>query len=117
MNETLIDKSAIGFSLACILHCVALPAIAISTPFLIGFAEAEWVHWLLTLLAVAATSTIILVSHDARTGAFLAPATGGLVLLGSALFLEPYGVDETLPVVTGGLLLAGAHTLRLLRHR
>lgn len=107
------DRAAVTFSLACVAHCVALPVIAIALPFIAALAEAEWVHWLLTALAVFASSSVIMSSPSARTGSFLVPAICGLVLVTGALFAERLGVEETIPTVIGGVLLAVAHIRRL----
>ena len=117
MNVATYDKSAVGFSLACIAHCVALPALAIAAPMVAIVAEAEWIHWLFTALAICSTGLVIAKAHDARNPLFLAPALIGLAILGSALFVEHVGVDETWPTLIGGAILASAHILRLLKHR
>ncbi|EAQ29890.1 putative membrane protein [Erythrobacter sp. NAP1] len=110
------DRAAAALSLACIVHCVALPIVAITLPFLAGFAETEWVHWLLTGLAIAASATVIGKAPSARTLIFLIPVLSGMGLIGAALFAEPFGVDETIPTLAGGLLMASAHIWRLRQH-
>ena len=110
------DRMAVGLSMACIAHCAALPVLAISLPFLAVIAEAEWVHWLLIIMAVLASTRVIATSSTSRRPVFLIPAILGLVLISSALFAENLGVDETLPTVIGGTLLAGAHIYRLFKH-
>jgi len=44
---------------------------------------------------------------------FAAPAGLGMTLVVGALFGEHWGVDETVPTVIGGVLLAAAHIRRL----
>ena len=39
------DYIAIGLSLACLAHCLALPLAAAFLPLLSTQAEAAWVHW------------------------------------------------------------------------
>lgn len=111
------DRVAAFFGLACIAHCVALPMLAISLPFLAVFAGADWLHWLFTGLAVAASGSVIATVADARRPAFLVPAGIGLVFIIFGVFAEHFGMDETPPTVFGGVLLASAHTYRLFRHR
>lgn len=108
-----IDQAAIGFSLICVVHCAVLPLAAISLPFLGLIADAEWVHWLFTSLAIGAAIATVSIGHNARTASFLAPAMAGAALLLIALAAEPLGIDETLPTVSGAMLLAGAHVYRL----
>lgn len=110
------DRTAVALSMACIAHCVALPVLAISMPFLAAFAESEWVHWLLTALAVSASTMVITSSHSSRTPTFLIPAILGLALITSGLFAESFGIGETLPTAIGGGLLASAHIYRLFKH-
>lgn len=110
------DRAAVALSLSCVAHCGALPVIAVSLPFVAAAAEAEWVHWVLTVLAIGTSGTVIAAAHDGRSPAFMVPALLGIGLIFSALFAENIGVDETLPTVIGGVLLAAAHIYRLIKH-
>lgn len=111
-----IDQAAIGFSLICVVHCAILPLAAISMPFLGLLADADWVHWLFTALAIAAAVMTFSVAHSARQPSFVLPASTGVALLLLALIAEPLGLDERLPTVSGAMLLAGAHLFRLFRN-
>lgn len=111
------DRAAAAFSLSCVAHCLALPALAIALPIFAATAEAEWIHWLLTLLAVVASGTVVVKAHDGRQPSFLIPAAIGITLISGALFAENFGIDETPPTVIGGILLAAAHTYRIIKHR
>lgn len=108
-----VDRAAIGFSAACLVHCLALPVIAVSFPFFGIWSEAEWVHWLFVVLAIAASSAVMAISPSALRASFLAPAILGIVALGGSLIAEPLGFDETPLTVLGGLLLSAAHGIRL----
>lgn len=111
-----IDQAAIGFSLICVVHCAVLPLAAITMPFLGLLADAEWVHWLFTSLAIAAAIMTFSIAHNARQASFVVPASTGISLLVLSLVAEPLGFDETLPTVSGAMLLAGAHLFRLFRN-
>ena len=112
------DRIATALSLVCVGHCIAVPVIAVSLPLAASMAEAEWVHWLLIPLSVLASGTVIVQAHDARRLGFLLPALTGMALLVFALFAESYGMGETAPVVTGGIVIAAAHLWRLINmHR
>ncbi|KWV92042.1 MerC domain-containing protein [Erythrobacter sp. YT30] len=111
-----IDRAAIGFSLICVVHCAILPLAAISLPVFGVVAEAEWVHWLFTSLAIVAAIMTFSLAHSARQPSFVLPAFTGITLLFLALFAEPLGFDETLPTISGAMLLAGAHLFRLFRN-
>jgi len=108
------DRAAVALSLLCIAHCMVLPVAAIALPFLAAAAEAEWVHWVFAVLAVLASGSIVLFGHGSRTAAFLVPASSGIGLVVFGLFAEQFGIDEAIPTVIGGVLLAGAHGRRLL---
>jgi len=116
-RTAMVDRAAVGFSFACVLHCLALPVIAISLPVIVMFAEAEWLHWLFAALSITASGTVMLFAKNARHPRFLVPALLGITFLGGALLAEPFGVEETLPTVLGSLLLASAHIYRLIKHK
>ena len=109
----LTDRAAVAFSVICILHCLALPALAVALPFFAAAAEAEWVHWVMAVLAVVASGTVAFSVQGARTPAFLMPAGIGIALLIAGLFAENLGVEEAVPTVIGGVLIAFAHLRRL----
>ncbi|MEM6909188.1 MAG: MerC domain-containing protein [Pseudomonadota bacterium] len=109
------DRAAVWLSIACIAHCLALPLLAVFLPVLGVVAEAEAVHWALGLLAIAISLSVPLRHANARAPGFLIPAGLGVLLIGGALFAEQFGIDETVPTVIGGCLLAGAHLTRLLQ--
>jgi len=114
MKSTLIyDRAATVLSLSCVAHCVALPVLAVSLPFLAVAAEAEWVHWVMTVLAICVSAIVIVNARASLSPAFLVPALIGIGLIASALFADEFGVDETLPTVIGGILLAAAHIYRI----
>ena len=110
------DSAAAGFSIACILHCLALPLMATVLPIAGILAEAEWVHWVFAALAILASGQVIMVSDTARRASFMVPALLGIILLVAALYAGSVGFEETLPTVTGGLFLATAHLGRLIKH-
>ncbi|WP_209348308.1 MerC domain-containing protein [Pontixanthobacter sp. CEM42] len=108
------DRAAVALSVACVAHCMVLPVIAISMPFLAASVEAEWVHWTLAAFATFASTSVIMHRSTTREPSFLVPAVTGMILIIAALFGESFGIDETLPTVFGGILLATAHIRRLI---
>jgi hypothetical protein len=112
-NTRATDRAAVALSLLCIIHCVALPLVAVALPFLSVAAEAEWVHWVFASLAVLASGSVVALSSSARTPSFLLPAGSGAALVVFGLFAEGLGIEEAIPTVIGGLLLAFAHLRRL----
>lgn len=107
------DGAAIALSTACLVHCVALPVLAISSPFFAAAAEAEWVHWIMAVLAILASTSVVVSSPSSRVPEFLVPAGLGGLLITAALFAERLGIGETVPTVAGGILIASAHLFRI----
>lgn len=107
------DRAAVALSLLCIVHCVALPVLALGLPVLAVVGEMEWVHWIFAVLAVLASGTVVATSPAARTPSFLILAGLGASLVVFGLFAEGFGIEEAIPTVIGGVLLAFAHWRRL----
>ena len=112
------DMAAIGLSIACLAHCLALPVAAAFLPVLGVGSEAAWAHW--AFVAVAAPLSIWTLAWPPR-GA-LRPLPMTLAALGlTALVLGaaewPRHDWETLITVGGALLLSAAHGINLRRRR
>lgn len=106
-----LDLSAVGLSVLCLVHCLALPGLALLLPVLGVWAQAEWVHLAFILVAapVAVLAFIDLRTWRPRSGPMIAVAGAGLTLmLVGALAFPGAGYERPLTVL-GGLLLAGAH--------
>jgi len=58
-SNPFIDRAAIFFSVSCVIHCLLVPILGLALPLMAIFAEAEIVHWSLTITAVAASVTVI----------------------------------------------------------
>lgn len=111
-----IDRAAATLSLVCIVHCVALPMMAMTLPFIAALAEAEWVHFVLVLLAILTSSAVVVTAHDDRTPVVLIPMALGMGFIASALFADQFGGNETVLTVIGGVLLAMVHIRRLYKY-
>lgn len=107
------DGAAIALSVACVVHCAVLPVVAISSSIFASFAQAEWLHWIMALLAVFASASVVISSPSSRVSIFMFPSGLGGLLITGALFAEHFGFKETLPTVVGGLLMASAHIYRI----
>ncbi|MBX9617195.1 MAG: MerC domain-containing protein [Caulobacteraceae bacterium] len=112
-----LDGVAITLSGLCLVHCLALPVLAITLPFLGVFAEAEWVHWLFVALAVPASALALLASGGQRSWPLVLGATLGLGLLAAGAAGWPDHDLETVLTVSGGLVLATVHALNWRRAR
>ena len=105
------DGLAVGLSLLCLVHCLALPLIAAAIPALANVLELpESAHLVLLLLAVP-VSAFALVRGYRHHGAMLPALFGGvgLALLAAGVFAASTEAMETGLTVAGGLLLAAAH--------
>ncbi|MEM8683845.1 MAG: MerC domain-containing protein [Pseudomonadota bacterium] len=104
------DLLAAALSIACIIHCLALPLAVSLLALSVPFAENEMVHRALVALAAPATLWVIHKSLS-RPGQrlFIAAAVSGLVLLIAGSFLPPFERFEEPLTVTGAFILASAH--------
>jgi hypothetical protein len=112
-----LDLSAVGLSILCLIHCLALPALSLLLPVLGIFARAEWIHVAFVLVAapVAILAFIDLKAREPRSWRLLSVAVGGLgLMLAGATELPSPNYERSL-TVAGGLLLAGAHIVNLRR--
>lgn len=112
-----LDLSAVGLSILCLIHCLALPALSLLLPVLGGLARAEWIHVAFVLVAapVAVLAFVDLKTRRPRSWPLLLVAVGGLMLmLAGAAELPSPSYERPLTVV-GGLLLAIAHIGNLQR--
>jgi hypothetical protein len=103
-----LDRLAVGLSGACVFHCLALPALAAALPVLGVWAQAEWVH--VTLLLVAAPlSAAALLSTGGRGRGVLTLAGAGLALMALGALAPASAAVEIVLTVAGSLMLAAAH--------
>ena len=112
-----LDRSALIMSIACLVHCLALPILAIASPFFALAAEAEWLHWTFAAIAIIASTGVIAFSAKSLTSAFVAQAIIGNLIIVAGIFGEAIGIGETVPTAIGGAILAYAHGVRLLQHK
>ena len=106
-----LDASAVGLSALCLVHCLALPALALMLPVLGLWARAEWVHVVFVLIAapIAAASFVQLPTLRVRSWRLLGLAGLGLGLMCAGALELPVAALERPLTLLGGLLLAGAH--------
>lgn len=111
--QTWGDVAAIGLSVLCMVHCLALPLLAASLPFLGLFADAPWAHWAFAGITapIAAWCLSRPFSDGNRNWALLSLGGSGALLLFMAAAEWPAHEWETPVTVVGGLMLATAHGL------
>ena len=116
-----IDRAGIALSSVCLMHCVALPLLAIALPVLGTFAEAEAVH---RVFAVGAALAAALAfgppipsgsAHTRTSGPLRALAALGVASLLLGAFMEALHDYEVLLTVSGAVMLTVAHLRRLRR--
>ena len=110
-----LDKTAIGLSSLCLVHCLLLPvSLAILPSIAILSTLSDEVFHLLLIALVLPTSMVALLLGCKRhkSSAVIALGIGGLMTLG---FTAVFGHDvlgeqmEKVATVIGALLVAGAH--------
>lgn len=113
LTNRVLDASAITLSGLCLVHCLALPALAVALPLAGLWAEQEWVHQVFALSALPITVfAMTRPFHEGARTSFILLAGSGLALLIGAAFIEGLHDLETPLTVVGALLLATAHIRR-----
>jgi hypothetical protein len=105
------DGLAVGASVLCLIHCLALPILIAALPALAARLDlGEGFH--LGVLAFALPVSAVALGEGWRRHRGLTPlfvGAAGLVLLAAGLAFEEWVAVETGVTVAGSLLLAGAH--------
>lgn len=108
-----VDYSAMGVSSLCILHCLAAPALAGVLPLAGAWANAEWAHKALVVMAVPISVYAAFVrGMYFRDRIFVFFVTLGLALLTAAAFVEKFHDIEKQLTAAGAFILAGSHLWR-----
>ncbi len=105
-----------GISIACMLHCLALPVAAALLPFgaLGSLAENHW-HWLFVVLAAPVSILAAYRAHQAGAPQGFTVAVGvGLGLLLCGVLVHGHLLQVAL-TLAGALTLAAAHLYNLRR--
>lgn len=112
-HQRLVDGAAIAASLACLIHCLALPVLFVLVPTtaaFVGLPESfhVWALAFALLTSGIAMSTGFARHRSARPGLF---AMLGLVLIAVGVFLASNAMIETIATVAGAFSLAIGHVL------
>lgn len=104
------DATGIAGSLACLAHCLLLPAAAAALPWLGAF-SGEWLHQVLAV-GLVLPALLAFVPGFRRHGTWLPGflVLAGLAALNIGAFAAPLGWEAAL-TVAGGLSLIAAHGL------
>ncbi len=112
-----LDIASMSLSGLCVVHCLALPVLAVLLPFLSVFTNNEWVHPLLVVIAAPLSLLAVASSNAWRKWQVSLPIAGGLILLAIAAFAPVGELADTMLSVTGALMIAAAHLMNYLGHR
>jgi hypothetical protein len=106
----MLDGFAVAASIACMVHCLALPLALALLPVLADTLFAGETFHVAVLLVAVPTSALALWGATRRPGGMPCMAAGaaGLALMALGLLMPTEGA-ETAATVAGSLLLAGAH--------
>lgn len=119
---TLVDRVGATASLLCAVHCALLPFVLALLPLIgLEFLAGHTFERIFVACAAALAGASLIVAyrrHRRPQALFLMVPGIALLLFGIAINLDVHVLLHTASVVTGGLLLAGAHVTNLvLAHR
>ena len=106
-----LDKIGITASIACAIHCAALPVIITSLPLLgLGFLANIWFEMGMISLSLIIGTYALLSSYPKHKKALpILVLVGGFLCIGSGhLLIENM---ESILIPTGGILIAAAHLI------
>ena len=109
--QSITDRLAIALSLACVIHCLALPVILIAVPSIVAvYLDSEYFHMWMVLAAIPTSIyALTLGCKEHKRNEFIVIAAIGLIFLLSALF---FGEAAEQPLtVAGASFLSLAHWL------
>jgi len=110
-----VDYSAVFLSTLCLVHCLALPALAIFFPVAAAFAEVEAIHRAFVVGAIVTSGLAIYQIREQSYVNVLAPLLViGTLVLAMAAFWEAMHDYETALTIVGALMLSGSHIARRL---
>ena len=109
--QLITDRLAIALSLACVIHCLALPIILIAVPSIVAvYLDSEYFHMWMVLAAIPTSIyALTLGCKEHKRNEFIVIAAIGLIFLLSALFLGE-AAEQPL-TVAGASFLSLAHWL------
>ena len=112
--QTVADKAAIGLSMACAVHCLAVPVLVVLLPAVASFYLFDEAFHLWMLVAVVPTSVVALTLGCRKHGSYavLVPGLLGIATLCAAVWIghDVLGEQgEKLLTVLGATMVAAGH--------
>ncbi|MHA7871031.1 MAG: MerC domain-containing protein [Hyphococcus sp.] len=112
------DAAAVGLSSFCLIHCLALPVLALALPIAGALAEHEWIHKALVLTAIPFSGYAVFIrGAHLRDRLFVLLVTLGLALLTASAFIEYFHALEKPMTTVGAIFVATGHLWRWRRHQ
>jgi hypothetical protein len=115
-DGTAVDKLAIGLSLLCLVHCLALPIVVLAAPALEAavLGTESPVHWVLLALALPVSCYALWhgFRHHGHRNVLVFGAAGLALMLFGVSHLSDRALEMPLTVI-GVLLLLVAHVINL----
>ncbi|MDT7530058.1 MULTISPECIES: MerC domain-containing protein [Sphingomonadaceae] len=110
-HRGLIEHTALGASLLCLIHCLALPLLFAALPALSSVIPVSRTFHLVMLAIAVPTSSLALLSGRTRHGAWWPVMLGAAGLIVLAIGVLSFGDTplETPLTVAGAIVLAIAH--------
>ena len=105
----LADLIGVALSVACVLHCLAMPLVIVMLPTIGVFFYAHWVHQVLIGIAIPVSLWAVVRSGFWKQFWVGAPMLAGLLLLAFAAFVKPFEAFEAPISIVGAALLAFGH--------
>lgn len=113
VRRNIADGAAIGISMLCLVHCLAIPTLLALAPWLVpGFMVDESFHVTAVAIALPASAIALASSLQARPLTVLIAGIG-LALLFTGTLVEEELLEVSI-TVCGALLVAAAHIRNLL---
>jgi hypothetical protein len=115
MMSVNIDKFGMTSSLACAVHCMAMPLIVTFLPYIgLSFIASETFEWILLLVSASLGISSICMGYkthrDKRVSILLSVGLG-LLILGRYAHENDWGYQGVIILVAGGLSMALSHWL------
>lgn len=112
-NTTDLDRAGIVLSALCLVHCLALPILALSSS--LALLSGPVAHAFLAVMSLAASLSLISPWRSRLiSGWVFSMAIGGAILLLTGLVFEE---AERLLTIPGAILLLGCHAKSLSAHK
>ncbi|MBI3926147.1 MAG: MerC domain-containing protein [Armatimonadetes bacterium] len=115
MNRWSWDVLGVWVTSLCLVHCAVLPLLVVSLPLFFADDHEQWVHWLLTLVAVPIGALALVPGYRRhRQSLVLLLGVGGVsLMIASTLLAELVHEGFHVAGAMGAVALIAAHLLNV----